>query len=96
MSVTKTVDGTKATLAIDGWLDTQSAPELADALNGLEEQVESLVLDLAALEYVSSAGIRQIVAAHKKMGGALVVENVAPEVLEVFRLTGVDKRLDIR
>ena len=95
MAVAKTIDGTQATFAIDGWLDTQSAPELAAALDGLEETVESLTLDLDALEYVSSAGIRQIVAAHKKMGGALTICNVKPEVLEVFRLTGVASRLNI-
>ena len=95
MAIAKTVDGGQATLSIDGWLDTQSAPELAAALDELDESTETLVLDLAALEYVSSAGIRQIVAAHKKMGGMLTVRNVAPEVLEVFRLTGVDSRLNI-
>ena len=95
MAISKQVDGTQATFSIDGWLDTQSAPELAAALDELDESAESLVLDLAALEYVSSAGIRQIVAAHKKMSGKLTVRNVAPEVLEVFRLTGVDSRLNI-
>ena len=95
MAIAKTTDGTQVTLAIDGWLDTQSAPELAAALDEVGEDVEELVLDLSALEYVSSAGIRQIVAAHKKMGGKLVVRNVSAEVLEVFRLTGVDARLNI-
>ena len=95
MTIAKTTDGAQVTLAIDGWLDTQSAPELAVALDELDEGVEELVLDLAALEYVSSAGIRQIVAAHKKTGGKLIVRNVSPEVLEVFRLTGVDGRLNI-
>ena len=95
MAIAKTVDGARVTLAIDGWLDTQSAPELAKALDDLGDEVAELVLDLAALEYVSSAGIRQIVAAHKQVGGKLVVRNVAPEVLEVFRLTGVDNRLNI-
>lgn len=95
MAVTKTIEGTEATFAIDGWLDTQSAPELADALSKLGEGVKSLTLDLAALEYISSAGIRQIVAAHKRMAGALTIKNVRPEVLEVFRLTGVASRLNI-
>lgn len=95
MALVKTVDGSRATLAIDGWLDTQTAPELGAALDGLGDDVESLVLDLSELEYVSSAGIRQIVAAHKKMGGNLEVHGVAPAVLEVFALTGVDKRLNI-
>ena len=95
MALVKTVDGTRATIAIDGWLDTQTAPELSEALDDLGDGIESLVLDLSMLEYVSSAGIRQIVAAHKKMGGNLEIRGVAPAVLEVFTLTGVDKRLNI-
>jgi len=95
MDISKTIEGEKATFAIDGWLDTQTAPELGAALDELSEDVTQLEFDFAKLEYVSSAGIRQIVAAHKKMGGKLTVSNVAPAVLEVFRLTGVDKRLDI-
>ncbi|HAM16870.1 MAG TPA: anti-sigma factor antagonist [Eggerthellaceae bacterium] len=91
----KTLDGNAATIAIEGWLDTETAPELAAMLDELDDETTSLTLDLSAMEYVSSAGVRQIVAAHKKMGGNLVVSNVAPEVLEVFRLTGVDKRLSI-
>ena len=95
MEIRKTVEGAKATLVIEGWLDTQTAPELGAALDGLGDDVKELELDFAALEYVSSAGIRQIVAAYKAMDGNLTVSNVAPAVLEVFRLTGVDKRLNI-
>ena len=95
MEIRKTMDGAKATFAIEGWLDTQTAPELGAALDELGEDVSDLVFDLSALEYISSAGIRQIVAAHKKMGGKLTVCNVSPEVLEVFRLTGVGKRINI-
>ena len=95
MNIRTDVDGAQATIALEGWLDTQTAPELAAALDELDENVESLTLDLTSLEYVSSAGIRQIVAAHKKMAGSLTVRNVTPEVLEVLRLTGVDKRLNI-
>ena len=95
MEIEKTIEGEKETFAIEGWLDTQTAPELGAALDELSEDVTQLELDFAKLEYVSSAGIRQIVAAHKKMGGKLTVRNVSPAVLEVFRLTGVDKRLTI-
>ena len=95
MEIKKAVEGGKATFAIEGWLDTQTAPELGAALAELDEGVAELEFDLAALEYVSSAGIRQIVAAYKKMGGNLVLRNVSPEVREVLRLTGTDKRLTI-
>lgn len=95
MGIAKTIDGTKATFAIDGWLDTQTAPELAAALDELGDDVQSLALNLSDLEYISSAGVRQIVAAHKKMGGNMTLSNVRPEVLEVLRLTGVASRLNI-
>lgn len=95
MQIKQTIDGSKAVFAIDGWLDTQTAPDLSSALDGLADEIDELEFDFANLEYVSSAGIRLIVAAHKKMNGKLIVRNVSPEVLEVLRLTGVGKRLNI-
>lgn len=95
MKLTPTIEGSEATFAIEGWLDTQSAPVLASSLAELDPSVKSLTLDLADLEYISSAGIRQIVAALKKMGGALTLRNVKPDVYEVLRLTGVASRINI-
>ena len=95
MEIKKRIIGGKATFAIEGWLDTQTAPELSTALAELDESVVDLELDCAALEYVSSAGIRQIIAAYKKMDGNLVLRSVSPEVREILRLTGADKRLTI-
>lgn len=95
MEIHKSIDGHKATLEIEGWLDTQTAPQLAAALDELGDDVKELTFDFAGLEYISSAGIRKIVAAHKKMDGNLTVCNVSPEVLEVFKLTGVSKRITI-
>lgn len=96
MNITKTVDGSKVTLAIEGWLDTQTAPELGDALAQLGNDVSELEFDFSGLEYVSSAGLRQIVAAHKKMAGNLVITGVSDEIQEVFDLTGTSKRLNIK
>ena len=95
MKITKSQDGGKIVIAIEGWLDTKTAPELGAALDELGDDVQALEFDFTKLEYVSSAGIRQIVAAHKKTGGSLVVRNVSPEVREVLRLTGVGNRLNI-
>ena len=95
MEITKSVDGDKTVLALEGWLDTKTAPELGAALDELGDDIQGLEFDFAKLEYVSSAGIRQIVAAHKKTGGSLIVRNVSPEVQEVLRLTGVGSRLNI-
>ena len=63
MEIKKTIEGDKVVLAIEGWLDTQTAPELGSALDELGEDVAQLEFDFAKLEYVSSAGIRQIVSA---------------------------------
>ena len=96
MEIRKTVENEAATFEIEGWLDTQTAPQLGAALDELGAEIEQLTIDCTSLEYVSSAGIRQLVAAHKKTGGNLVLVNVSPEVLEVLHMTGTDKRLNIR
>lgn len=93
MTIEKKITGNKAEFILDGWLDTQTAPMLEEALNNLEPDVDSLWLDFAGLEYISSAGLRQIVAAYKKMNGALTLRNVSDEVKGVIKMTGLDRRL---
>jgi anti-anti-sigma factor len=95
MAVQKITNGTEVTLKVDGWLDTQSSPELEKAVSELDGSVDSLVLDLEKLEYISSAGLRQIVAAHKKMNGKLTLRNVQPDIMNVLSMAGFDKRLHI-
>ena len=95
MAVQKITKGTEVTLKVDGWLDTQASPELEKAVSELESNVESLVLDLEKLEYISSAGLRQIVAAHKKMNGKLTLRNVQPDIMNVLSMAGFDKKLHI-
>ena len=95
MTIEKTVNGTEATLKIEGRMDTQSAPMLEQALKELETEVKHLVLDLSGLEYISSAGIRQIVAAHKLLNGELTLRNVSIEVQDVLTMTGIAKKLHI-
>ena len=95
MTVEKQMEGSTAVLYLEGWMDTANAPVLAQALNELDDSVQQLVFDMAKLEYISSAGIRQIIAAHKQMNGALTLRNVTPEVMSVLHMTGLDKRLQI-
>ena len=95
MTVEKMVEGNTAILNLQGWMDTQSAPVFADALNDLEPEVENLILDLAGMEYTSSAGIREIILAYKKMNGSLTLRNVTPAVMDVLNMTGVGKKLHI-
>ena len=95
MTVEKTMEGSTAVLYLEGWMDTANAPFLAQALNDLDDSTRQLVFDMSKLEYTSSAGIRQIIAAHKQMNGALTLRNVTPEVLSVLHMTGLDKKLHI-
>ena len=62
-------DGSNVTIEITGWLDTQTAPQLGEELAKLDDSVTSLVFDFDKLEYISSAGLRQVISAYKKMSG---------------------------
>lgn len=95
MTINKTITGNEAIFEISGWLDTQTAPELEAALDELDPAVTELTIDMKELEYISSAGLRQIVAAHKKMDSKLTIKNVSPEIMDVFNMTGFGKRLNI-
>lgn len=90
MTIDKTNDGAKSTLKITGRLDTATAPELEKAIATLEADVKELVLDFAELEYISSAGLRVVLAAQKKMNtqGSMVIMNANESVMEVFEITG--------
>jgi len=95
MTIEKKINGNSVELRLNGWMDTQNAPQLAAAVDELGPEVERLVFDMSGLEYVSSAGIRQIVATHKRMDGALTLKHVAPVVKDVLTAMGLDKKLNI-
>ena len=95
MTIEKKEYGDSAELILSGWMDTQSAPQLAAAVDELGPEVKSLSLDLSGLEYISSAGMRQLVAAHKQMNGALTLRHVSAEIMDVLRMTGLDRKLHI-
>ncbi|MCR4762097.1 MAG: STAS domain-containing protein [Lachnospiraceae bacterium] len=95
MNIEKKADGEEMTFVFTGWLDTQAAPVLDEAVKDLSDDVKSLVFDFGGVEYISSSGIRQLVAAHKKMGGNLKLLHVSADILDVLNMTGVSKRLKI-
>ena len=95
MTIEKKINGDCAELSLNGWMDTENAPKLAAAVDELGPEVKSLVFDLSGLEYTSSAGIRQLVATHKRMNGALTLKHVSPVVMDVLSAMGLDKRLNI-
>lgn len=97
MNITKVNDVNKVTLLLDGWLDTEAAPLLGQEIETIESAGE-IVIDLDKVEYMSSSGLRQILAAHKKakeLEAALTLINVRPEIMNIFKLTGLEKKLSI-
>ena len=97
MKITKTQEGSKLTIALEGRLDTMTAPELEAELNSSLKNADSLVLDFSKLNYISSAGLRVLLSAHKTMSGkgGMKVRNVNEIVQEVFDVTGFADILDI-
>ena len=93
MTIEKNRQGDCLELKLIGWLDTVTSPVLDDELNALDETVTSLVFDCGELEYISSAGLREIVVAYKKMNGDLTLKNVSEDIMNVIRMTGLDKRM---
>ena len=97
MTITKTQNGTALTLALEGRLDTMTAPELEAEIKAIPADVTALTLDLEKLDYISSAGLRVLLGAHKAMNAkdGLKVKNVSEIVGEVFEVTGFSDILDI-
>jgi len=97
MTVTKTSEGTKLVVAIEGRLDTVTAPELEAELKDSLDGVTELVLDFAKLEYISSAGLRVLLATFKTMRdkGTMTITNVNEIVSEIFEVTGFSDILTI-
>ncbi len=90
MTITKQQNGTALTLALEGRLDTVTSPELEAELKNSLNGVDSLILDFSKLDYISSAGLRVLLSAHKQMRGkdGMKVINVNEIVQEVFDVTG--------
>ena len=79
-----------AVIEVVGRLDTTSAPALEKAINEDIGDAKNLVLDLKGVQYISSAGLRVLLGAQKKMQkiGSMKVVNVCEAVMEVFEMTG--------
>ena len=90
MKIEKQEKGTELVISLAGRLDTITAPELEEQLASGLETKEKLTFDMEKLEYISSAGLRVLLSAQKKMSkkGGMVVKNVSEEVMEIFEVTG--------
>lgn len=87
MKINKIAEGNRLTLAIEGRIDTITAPELEAEI--VTDGIDELVFDLANVDYISSAGLRVLLASQKKMAGkSMKIANARPPVMEVFDITG--------
>lgn len=97
MNIQQIRNGNELVLALEGRLDTVTAPELETALKDALEGVEELILDFEKLDYISSAGLRVLLVAQKTMSqqGSMKIRNVNEIIREVFDVTGFSDFLTI-
>ncbi|MGB5822735.1 MAG: STAS domain-containing protein [Proteocatella sp.] len=97
MTITKLLENYNLTLAIKGRLDTMTAPDFETEITSIPESVTALNLDFSELDYLSSAGLRVILIAQKKMNiqGSMTVSNVNEMNMEVLEVTGFTQILNI-
>ena len=88
MKIDFNTNGGNLNISLDGRLDTVTAPELESFLKEKLNEVSTLNIDCARLAYVSSAGLRVLLATEKKMKGKMKLTNVCEVVMEVFEMTG--------
>ena len=90
MKITKTQNGNSLYLALEGRLDTNTAPELEASIKGSVDGVEELTIDMEALDYLSSAGLRVLLGTQKIMNkqGSMRVTHVNDTIMEIFEVTG--------
>ena len=90
MTIEKNLNGTELSIALAGRLDTTTAPQLEVEIKQNLGGIEKLVLDFASLDYLSSAGLRVLLAAQKIMNkqGEMIIKNVNETINEIFEVTG--------
>ena len=97
MKINKTLSDKKLTIALEGRLDTTTAPDLDQEIKNSLNDISELIFDFAALEYISSAGLRVLLSAQKTMSkqGSMKILHVNDMVKEVFDVTGFTDILTI-
>lgn len=90
MQINKNRDNDKLTLALEGRLDTLTAPQLDAEIQGKLDGVKELVFDFSKLDYISSAGLRILLTAQKVMNkqGKMLIKGAGTEIKEIFEVTG--------
>ena len=88
MDIIKTVNGEDFNVSINGRLDTTTAPQFEEFIVENISKMSTLTLDCTGLEYVSSAGLRVLLSAQKRLKSGMKLKNVCELVMEVFEITG--------
>ena len=98
LNINKTKEETKLNIALEGRLDTTTSPQLEEEIRADIEGVTELNFDLGELAYISSAGLRVLLASQKIMNeqGTMTVCNVSSEIMEIFEMTGFSEILTIQ
>lgn len=99
MEISKQQKGSKLVIALEGRLDTMSSPQLEEELKrGVLDDITELTFDLSKLDYISSSGLRVLLAAHKTMmnKGVMYVTGSNATILEVFEVTGFSDLLNLK
>ncbi len=97
MTINKTKNGNEVTIMIEGRVDSKTAPEFESSVKEEFGNSDSMIIDLAKVNYISSAGLRVFLTAHKNMSAkdGLKVINVCKEVMAIFDVTGFSGVLNI-
>ena len=97
MNITKKQENDTLEIAVEGRIDTTTAPKLGEEIQNIGDDVQKLVLNLEKLDYISSAGLRIILSAQKTFSakGGMKIINVNDIVKEIFEVTGFTDILDI-
>ena len=97
MTINKITEGSVLTVALEGRLDTMTSTSLEEELTASLDGITDLVLDIDKLEYMSSAGLRVLLAVQKRMSkqGSMKVTHVNPIIMEIFEVTGFSDILTI-
>ena len=90
MTIDKKLEGTKLEIILEGRLDTITAPALEKEIKQSLNRITELIFDFEKLEYISSAGLRVLLAAQKIMNkqGSMIIKNVNDVINDVFEVTG--------
>ena len=97
LNITKKQEGTALGVALEGRLDTTTAPQLENELKDALDKADTLVLDFSKLEYISSAGLRVLLSTQKVMNrkGGMTIRHVNDVIMEIFEVTGFIDILNI-